>query len=248
MDSLGVVGYRNKATSRTRSRSPDLTRITVDQFRRLHRYLAMSTIWVVDVEFASLKAVNVVPFAISVRDARTAELVLSTPIDYDDIDLGDLEDLLAAHQGDRGTSTFMRKRYFQKFYNSTTTNGMSLSAGGRHLKTAEFTPETHKVISWYTSVDEHVFCRAILGHDQVLDPTPGVQLMYLVAGSNACLQPFDLARMLRASTNLSNIRLGYVFRSLFPTQRQLKMHDPNNDTLAAVKVLRLIEGVSQQWV
>jgi hypothetical protein len=219
----------------------------IENFRVLHQHYNNRILWAVDVEFGTLRGVNAVPYAILIRNVRDGALILSTSVDYDGINLDEMEHILAAHQGDRGTSVWTRKSYFMNFYNGVTTNGMSLSAVGRFLRTAGFSIETHTLLSWYTMIDMYVVCRALLGHDQLLDSTLPSQLTSLVDQHRKSIQPFDIARMMGRCTDLGNLRLGYVFRSMFLIQRQLRMHDPDNNTLAMVQILHVAKGRSEKW-
>lgn len=64
---------------------------TVAQFRIMHQLYRTHTMWVVDTEFCNIKGFQAVAFSISVRNARTGEIVLSTPINYGGRSLDSIE-------------------------------------------------------------------------------------------------------------------------------------------------------------
>jgi hypothetical protein len=219
----------------------------VSMLAALHdSYQKTFTLWAVDTEFATIAGAHAIPFAISVRDVRSNHVILSTSIDY----LTEMQLKIAEHQGKRGASTWCKAPYFSRFYSgSSTTKGMSLAAVGQHLRKAGFTPQTHRLLSWYTPIDLNVICRSLLGDSQLFNETPADKLrLHVQAVDRECLQLFDVARMMRGCTNLSACRLGYTFRSLFPAERDLQMHDPDNDTLAMVKVFHVLRRASRGWV
>ncbi|KAJ4340954.1 hypothetical protein N0V95_007356 [Ascochyta clinopodiicola] len=210
-------------------------------------------VWAVDTEFATASGAHAIPFSLSIRDLRSGKIVLSTSVDYGNMDLDDLETTLTQRQSNQQKlpSSWMKKSSFIRFYNHTHTIGVSLSAIGRRLRAEGFTPGTHKLVSWWSTVDTDVVCRALLGNDDLIDTTPPAQL-YAAAATNSgpvyCIQPFNLATLVKQCTDLKNARLGYVFRSTFPQARTLTMHVADNDTLAMVKVFHLVESVSRDWV
>jgi hypothetical protein len=111
------------------------------------------------------------------------------------------------HQQKRGStgSPFTKSPYFTKFYRSDTASGMSLAAVGKFIRDAGFTPNTHRIVSWYTPVDVYIFRRALLGHSQLIDMTPTPSLMELYSNDGAtCLQPYNLATIVKHSSNLTS--------------------------------------------
>ncbi|CAO2650267.1 Nn.00g015590.m01.CDS01 [Neocucurbitaria sp. VM-36] len=203
--------------------------------RLLHELHMSHTVWVIDVEFAGVKSANAVPFILTVRDAKTDNVIISTAIDCDSILITDLEVQIQAQQQAASTSThrppYQSAAYFAQFYQGDTTCGMSLQAIGHHLKTAAgFSPDTHRILSWYCSTDVAIFSRAVLGDNNIISFLPyRVLTLYPDTHRDNYLQPVNLALLLKVSTDLQSCRCGFVHQSLFPGQ-QLEMHWPDNDT------------------
>lgn len=82
--------------------------------------------------------------------------------------LQDLEDAILARaekEGSlRGRQPCHRVPYMRKQYNDNQTGSLSLTAIGDCLRGAGFVLATHRVISWYTTLDVAIFHRAILDH------------------------------------------------------------------------------------
>jgi hypothetical protein len=76
----------------------------------------------------------------------------------------------------RGENIFNSIAQISRHYSAETTHGMFLRAIGDHLRTAGFNAATHSIISWWTRIDEYTVCRALLGHNGLLDSTPRKQL------------------------------------------------------------------------
>ncbi|KAJ4361430.1 hypothetical protein N0V95_001847 [Ascochyta clinopodiicola] len=85
-------GYQSAFTTTLRSHN------TIVAIRTVRNIYDTHITWVVDVEFCRPNGVQAVPFAISIRDLGTKDIVLSTTVDYNGIDLDDLEDKLGDHQ------------------------------------------------------------------------------------------------------------------------------------------------------
>jgi hypothetical protein len=108
-----------------------------------------------------LSRAHTIVYTLTIRDAQTGEIVISTPIGYDQIELEELEQQLFQYHSvtQRRTGNIpplCQRRYFTKYYNSTTTIGMDLAAVGRAMREAGFSPETHRIFSWYTRLDVYV--------------------------------------------------------------------------------------------
>ena len=214
----------------------------------MHKLVQSRIIWVVDTEFCPIgNNARPVPFSISVRDARTGDIVLSTCIDYGGIGIDYLQRLIMQHSGSKWTYANKTAQY-ERHYKAACTHGMTLSAIGEFLRDAGFTTATHVLLSWWTSIDCEVICRALLGNDDLFETTPKNELFAAVDGFIACSQPFNLAWIVRHCSKLSSMRLGYVFRSLFPDQRTLEMHVADNDTLALVQISHFVGFASQRWL
>ena len=58
----------------------------METVRTMHHIYQSGILWVADVEFCNCDGGVFAPFPIAVRDARTSEIVLSTPIDIGGMD------------------------------------------------------------------------------------------------------------------------------------------------------------------
>jgi hypothetical protein len=173
--------------------------------------------WAVDVEFPGVTGANSIPFYISVRDIWTERVVLLTSIDHDGIALKEIERLVVEHYGGRNTPVWCWVAHFSRFYpGSLTTTGMSLAAVGDHLRDAGFSPQTHHILSWYSSMDIAVVCRALLGHSQLFDFTPLDGLCAQVDESSQILQPFNIATLARGMHKLDDL----------PSRVRVQIHVP----------------------
>jgi hypothetical protein len=207
-------------------------------------------VWCIDVEFSQVRAVSTIPYILTVRDEKTGAIVLSTTVDYDGRGLQDVEDALEQHQQSYGSTVhkgLSTVRYFSKFYKSEHTHGMTLAAIGDYLRSVGFNPNTHRITSWFSGVDCVIFHRAILGHSQLLDYTPYHTLIHLPdEHGDSCLQPYSLSHTLKACSNISSQRCGYVYRSF--CDEDLEMHWPDANPLAMYRLYQLFLEVSGQWV
>jgi hypothetical protein len=97
---------------------------------------------------------------------------------------------------------------------------MSLAAIGRAMQEAGFSPQTHRIFSWYTSVDVPALCRALHGCSALISQTPHSDIQ-VVDGDNAVMQPFNLAASIKHCLTLSRAVWGWVYRSLFPRAQRL---------------------------
>ncbi|KAI8932700.1 hypothetical protein NX059_010192 [Plenodomus lindquistii] len=112
---------------------------------RLHFDHANFVIWVIDCEFVAPFGANTIPFILTVRDVKTGAIIVSTTIDYGAMLLSDIVEELTKHQGQRGLTPFMCVEYMAGFYHGDRTSGLSMSAVGKILLDAGFTPNTHRV-------------------------------------------------------------------------------------------------------
>jgi hypothetical protein len=51
-------------------------------------------VWCIDVEFSQVRMVRGIPYILTVRDVKTAEIVISTTVDYEGQTLQAIEDAL----------------------------------------------------------------------------------------------------------------------------------------------------------
>jgi hypothetical protein len=218
----------------------------IAQFRIMHQLYRTHTTWVVDTEFCNIKGFQAVAFYISVRNARTGEIVLSTPINYGGRSLDSIERELVTKSGKR--TMYNAKTTFERHYNAEHTHGMSLSAVGSAPRRVGFDPATHVLVSGWAAMDNDIIYRALLGHNALLDKTPRERMHAAISQSKSWSQPFNLGLMVRYSSNLACTRLGYVFRSIFPDQSTLVMHLADNDSLAMVQILHFFAHASREWV
>lgn len=80
--------------------------------------------------------------------------------------------ILHQHQHALGyrPSPYHSKDVIRKHCHAEHTSGLSLAAVGRQLLSKGFSPDTHRIISWFFADDCAVFARAIHGRSQLLDP------------------------------------------------------------------------------
>lgn len=125
---------------------------------------------------------------------------------------------------------------------------MSLQEVGQSLTDAGFTPDTHCVLGWGSTVDFTVFHRALLGRSMLLDPTPYDHLRTL-SGSNGqnCLHPFNLSNAVLQCTNLLSSKLGFVHEVLFG-KTNIQWHNPEDDCLEMAEILRWFINSTSDWV
>lgn len=112
-------------------------------------------------------------------------------------------------------SLWCRQVYFARFYSSSTTNGLKLTTKGRILRASGFSPSTHRIFSWWTSVDVFVLSRALHGCNALIDQAPLSDIAVL-DGSEQVMQPDNLANTINRCTTLSNAKC-----SLFIARIQL---------------------------
>lgn len=179
-------------------------------------------LWTIDTEFCSIKNANAVVFSICKRDLSTKRIILFTNVDYD-MSLAEVQAALYAQQ-DKYSDADHRPRgcsssssSFQRFYHGDRTNDLSLSAIGEATRRAPFSPQTHKVLSLYCSVDIAIFHRELLGDSALISRDPSKNLTSLLdpTSGEVCLQPVNIAIVLRDCTNLASVKLGYAYRPFF---------------------------------
>lgn len=213
-------------------------------FREIREMVKNYTVWQIDAKFASIGGgCQQIVYSLTVREFPTNKIVISTMIDYGAIPLQDFEDALIAHLTRTGTAhsqSFHKLGYTRKQYRNIKTCSLSLAAVGDCFRDAGFSPETHRIISWYSKADEAIVHRALLGHSEIFDTTRYSDLKVLndAHGTN-CFQLVDITRLLRKCSNLSSVGCGFVYRSIFPGM-YLEMHDPENDKLAANLILEYL--------
>ena len=216
------------------------------QLQLMHQLCRTHTMWVVDTEFCNNRGSRAVAFSISVRDARTGDIVLSTPVDYECRSLDDIEQELVTPPGKK--TPYNTRQNFERHYNAEHTHGMSLSALGNSLRRAGFDPVTHVLLSWRATTDIDIIYQALLGHHALLDRTRRKHMYAAISPSRLWSQPFSLGLMVRWSSDLTCTRLGYVFRSPFPDQNTFQMHLADNDFLAMVQILHFFAHAPREWV
>jgi hypothetical protein len=143
-----------------------------------------------------------IPYILTARNVKTAEIVISTTVDYEGQTLQAIKDALEQHQQAFGSTIHKQLygvRYTSRFYQSSQTHRLSLSSISDRLREVGFRPDTHCIISWHTNLDCVVFSRAIRGHSQLFDYTTTNELMCIRDTNEiSCLQPYNLANLLKA--------------------------------------------------
>jgi hypothetical protein len=102
----------------------------LETIRALHWTYQHKVVWIVDVEFASVRQAQPVPFCIAIRDAKTNAIILRTAVDYSSTYLSDLEHLFRNHGSGGGLHAFQCVPYMAKWYHGLKTTGMSLDQIG----------------------------------------------------------------------------------------------------------------------
>ncbi len=133
-------------------------------------------IWSIDTDFATIKSGHPILFILTIRGMKTDEIILSTAVDYRSILLDDLEAQMYQHRQtvfSTGPSVaWCKEAYFGKFYEGETTCGLSLQGIGKEIRAKGFSPDTHRLLSWYNTVDIIFFLRAMLGDDGTFSYQP----------------------------------------------------------------------------
>lgn len=219
----------------------------LEQVRGLHKAYREKTVWVINTEFASLLEANPVPSIILIRNLRTSKVVLQTTIDYNSIRLSDLENLINGKRASAAIPYFRTMRYLHKWYKADRTHGMSLAQVGEYLmKEAGFSPDTHCILGWEAPVDAHVFYRTLQGCTLVVDKINTDRTTFLPEGQSY-FQPFNVTHLIKRCTELQNVVLEYVYRSVVQIQ-DLVWHEPDADTLGMVEVLKWFLTQTRSWL
>lgn len=215
--------------------------------RLLHHISKNYIVWLVDVEFAVMPRWNAVPFQIVIRDAATGSIVLSTLVDYNSMLLKDMLEKMQEHLG-RNNSFFPNQTILQGYYHSDRTSGFTLAAVGDAMRAANFNPDTHMILSWYSSIDMVAVGRALRGDNSLISAKDSTKYQHLLDSKGEdCFQPVNLGPLIKHCTNLPLGRLGFVHVT-FCKAAPLIMHLPENDTLALYDVYHKFLEVSRGWV
>lgn len=220
-------------------------------FRALHQMNGKYAMWIIDAEFSSIRGVNSIPWSISIRDLHTDNIIVSTSVDYD-LDLDDADEMMGeqsrVHSGLNNRAQWQNRSYFEKFYPGRRTSGMSLGAIGDAIRTAGFKPDTHCILSWYSSINVAIFRRAFGGGDALFSHFPARDLVWLPdSQGHNCLQPINIAYMLMLYSNAKKVSCGYSHHSLFPRQ-EMQMHVADKDTLPACHIYRYMVKECAEWM
>jgi len=220
------------------------------ELRELHTMAKRFIVWIVDVEFYVISGHNVVPWELVIRDGSTGKIILSTLVDYG-MGIQDVMDELdkyntprAAQIPDKWRPTY---RSVSGNYRGPRTTGLQLASIGDALRKAGFHTDTHRVISWWSSIDMQVFSRAIRGDSKLVSPRHQNQTFLQLCDSlgRPSLQPINFGYLIKHCTNLGHLSLGYVHRSLF--DKNLEMHDAGNDTLAMYDIYQWFLTNTRDW-
>ncbi len=225
----------------------------LDQIRTLHRLFRDYTIWTIDVEFGTLTSTSPIPYAVTVRDAKTDEVIVSSAVDYASMPLDDMEAQIQEHHLTVSTNElpfWATKAYFAEVNQGNDTScGLILQAIGDQLRAQRFTPETYRILYWFSSTGIVVFVQALYGYNDLVTLIHTHQLTTIMDSESDenILQPVNVGNLLRTCTDLENVKCGYVHRSLFPGEETV-MHYPDNDTLAMNQILHRLLKESIGWL
>ncbi|KAH4308175.1 hypothetical protein HBH79_114170 [Parastagonospora nodorum] len=218
-------------------------------FRKIRDMCNNYVVWQIDAEFGTIAGCQPVVYSLTVREFPSNKVVVSTTIDYGSMPLQKLHDMIVTRLAAKGSRRkgFHLVPYMRKQYRDNKTVRLSLASVGDCVREAGFSPDTHRVISWYSSLDIAIFNRALRGHSEVFDTTPFTTLAALedARGIN-CLQPVNFCHALKRCSNLVSVRCGFVYRSIFPG-KWLQMHNSDNDTLVANEILQYLLCEMEKW-
>lgn len=100
-------------------------------------------LWFVDTEYASIRDAHAIAFQITVRDANTKAIVLSSNIDYNGLSLSEIEEqirmFLLRHNATSPTTLYQTATYFRRHYGADQTNGLGLGQSAKHSSKPDFT-------------------------------------------------------------------------------------------------------------
>ena len=181
-------------------------------------------LWTVDTEFMAMpRPYHTCVLTVTIREYESEAIVFSSTIDYGGIQLDDMVELISREYHNVGkvaSAQFVNVAFARKQHQSHVTTGFSLSAVGDKLREAGFSPEMHRLICWYTKADMNLIGRALRGEDDFLNGKPSRLFTSLQdSNDNEVFKPFDIARLMKATSSLESCALGYTYRSLFQDVR-----------------------------
>lgn len=221
---------------------PSQESLTMAAIREVHCINATYEVWTVDTEYAILKDWHSIPYVISIRNAKTDGIFLSTPVDYNGISLNDLKvemqkEFQSTHKDSDAAPHWTRRRYFTHFYNAPQTNGMGLVAIGRALRAADFSIGIHRLFSWWALSDLTPISCALQVLDALFDQIP-IHKSVFRDRKAAVLQAYELARLMKQTLTLSSASFKWVDGSI-SHPKNLTFHNHDIDTYANYRLLRL---------
>jgi hypothetical protein len=111
----------------------------------------------------------------------------------------------------------------------------SLANVGKLIRDDSFSPETHCVLSWFSTANNITFHRAIKGERAFLTPAQeSHKQLYNSRGQN-CLQLINVGHIVKAFVEIDNYQLLSVLAALVPDSTLMDFHLAATDTLAMGK-------------
>lgn len=184
-----------------------------------------------------------VVWSISLRTIR-GEHVLYTTINYSDRLISEIKNELLGHYRNTHNGAEPPLLYAQridnayKHYESSHTNGMTPKEFAQEVKRLGYSPKTHILLGWYTTMDYILFDRLLN------DPSHAPMA---TKPKNRCLLSNVVSHYVNVSKTCSMLiplryrcqRLGSIARMLFPDE-EITFHHAHEDTRAMAMVIRLM--------
>lgn len=204
-----------------------------------------TSVWLIDFEFFNLAGDrSPIPWSIGIRDFN-GRLLLAECIDYDGASVDDLCALARPHMLrpdtplEALTRCADRLRFsVQRHYGGNLTHGKSITSVRKAILELGYSPQTHVVLSYGTTLDMQLFLRILAGDDSAI-----VRRMTISEDDRRTLQPVNVLRFARKMVGgLPQYRLEVVHRALCPSSTVIEYHTAAADTLAMLEVMNVLFG------
>ncbi|OAL45341.1 hypothetical protein IQ07DRAFT_684273 [Pyrenochaeta sp. DS3sAY3a] len=155
------------------------------------------------------------------------------------------QERLSIHHLDNYRTQF---EYRQKRSNPPYIEDMYLSAIGDKLKEAGFRPDTHRLLSWHSSINMAGIFRALNGDSDLIStyPIPKVWTILSLSGEQY-LQPVNIAWLVQLCSNLTSARLQRVYGPLLPKAAVPSFHNASDDTMALYFIYERLIKEPRSW-
>lgn len=120
---------------------------------------------------------------------------------------------------------------------------MSLTVIREVIRQAKFSPQTHRIISWFTTTNASALCRALSDLDVLVDQRLLSDLEVLDRDKTV-MQLYSIAWAVKKCTNLTRCSCSFVYHP-FISRQNLVFQDPDQDALANSQIYKfLIEATT----